>query len=65
MHQLAPDEGGDDLLGDPMAGEYVSEVEVGLINGVDTAGLERIIVGTVVIGVVISLLVVEIWEENF
>lgn len=48
-----------------MAGEYVSEVEVGLINGVDTAGLERIIVGTVVIGVVISLLVVEIWEENF
>jgi len=55
MHQLAPDNGGDDLLGDSMVGEYVSEVEVGLRNGVDAVGLDRIIVGTVVIGVVISL----------
>lgn len=55
MHQLDPDDGGDDLLGVSMAGEYESEVEVGLISGVDAVRLERIIVGTVVIGVVISL----------
>ena len=33
MHQVAPENGGEVLLGESMAGEYVSEVELGLING--------------------------------
>lgn len=33
MQLLAPEDGGDVLLGESMAGEYVSEVQVGLING--------------------------------
>lgn len=52
-------------VGVTVTGEVVSGFEFGFIIGVDEAGLMGVIVGTVVIGVVMSLWVVEIRVANF
>lgn len=48
------------ILGVALTGEVESGSEFGLTIGIDEVGLVGVIVGTVVIGVVMSLLVVEI-----
>lgn len=67
MHQLAPVDGGAVVmlgvrLGVMAAGEVESGFEFGFTTGVDEAGLVGVSVGTVVIGVVMSIWVVEICE---
>lgn len=52
-------------VGVAVTGEVESGFEFGFIIGVDEVGLLGVIVGTVVIGVVMSLWVVEVWEVNF
>lgn len=52
-------------VGVTVTGEAVSGFEFGFTIGVDEAGLMGVIVGTVVIGVVMSLWVVEIRVANF
>lgn len=63
MHQLAPDTGEDVMAGVIMgvmvAGDVESGSEFGFIMGVDEVGVVGIIVGTVVIGVVISFWLLE------
>ena len=52
-------------VGVTVNGEVESGFEFGFTIGVDEAGLMGVIVGTVVIGVVMSLWVVEIRVPNF
>lgn len=49
-------------LGVVAAGDVVSGVEVGFKIGIDEVGVAGVMIGTVVIGVVMSLLVVDIEE---
>lgn len=70
MHQLAPVDAGELVmlgvrLGVVVAGEVESGFEFGFTIGVDEVGVVGVSVGTVVIGVVMSLWVVEICEVKY